>query len=323
MLSALRTILMVAAVAVCGLVQAQDWPARPLKLVVGFAPGAQPDIICRVIADRLTRALGQQVIVDNRPGTANLVAAQAVKHAAPDGYTFFFATSAAIITNPLAFKTLPYDAARDFTPVSFVGKSGFFVLAHPDLPVKNLAELFALAKAKPGTLSFATDGPRNFSGMLASWVSKASGSPILQVPYSVMPQGLQDTLAGRTQLVILSIAPSTPHVKRGALRALAVSTAKRLPGWENVPTIAETVPGFEFVGWFGVVAPTGTPAEAVQRMSKELTTILRNPEVVQRLHTLGNFPDESAQSPAGFDQLIRSERVYWAKLLKEIGIEPE
>ena len=323
MRSVLCTVLMVAAVAFAGLVQAQSWPTKPLRLVVAFAPGAQPDIIARLLADRLTRALGQQVIVDNRPGAANLVGAQAVARAPADGYTFFFATSAALITNPLTFKSLPYDPARDFMPVSFVVKSPFFVLAHPDLPVKNLAELFALAKAKPGTLNFATDGARNFSGMLATWVSKAAGSPIQQVPYAVMPQGLQDTLAGRTQLVILSVAPSSPHVKRGALRALAVSTASRLPGWDEVPAIAETVPGFEFVGWFGVVAPTGSPTEAVQRLSRELTTILRDPEMLQRLREFGTYPTENAQSPEGFGELLRAERVYWAKLLKEVGIEPE
>ncbi len=302
---------------------AQAWPSKPVKLVVAFAPGAQPDIIARLIADRLTRALGQQIIVENRPGTANLVGAQAVARAPADGYTFFFGTSAALITNPLLFKSLPYDPARDFTPVSFVVKSPFFVLAHPDVPAKNLAELFALAKSKPGTLNFATDGARNASGVLASWVSKAAASPIQQVPYAVMPQGLQDTIAGRTQLVILSVAPSSQHVKRGALRALAVSTATRIPGWDEVPAIAETVPGFEFVGWFGIVAPTGSPAEAVGRMSRELTAVLRDPEMVTRLRDLGTFPDEAAQSPAGFAELIRNERVHWAKLLKDVGVEPE
>jgi tripartite-type tricarboxylate transporter receptor subunit TctC len=323
MRSLLRATLMVVALACSGLVQAQGWPAKPVRLVVGFAPGAQPDIIARLLADRLTRSLGQQVIVENRPGAANLIGAQAVARAPADGYTFFFGTSAALITNPLLFKTLPYDPARDFTPVSFVVKSPFFVLAHPDLPVKNLAELFALAKAKPGTLNFATDGARNASGVLASWFSKAAGVPIQQVPYAVMPQGLQDTLAGRTQLVILSVAPSAPHVKRGALRALAVSTATRIPGWDEVPAIAETVPGFEFVGWFGIVAPTGSPAEAVQRFSRELSAILRDPEMVARLRDFGTYPYEAAQSPEGFAELIRSERVHWAKLLKDAGVEPE
>lgn len=302
---------------------AQGWPARPVRLIVAFAPGAQPDIIARLLADRLSRSLGQQVIVDNRPGTANLVGAQATARAVPDGYTFFFATSAALVTNPFTFKSLPYDPVRDFVPVSFILKSPFFVLAHPDLPAKTLAELFALARAKPGSLNFATDGPRNFSGMLATWVSKAAGTPIQQVPYAVMPQGLQDTIAGRTQLVILSVAPAAPHVRRGALRALAASTAARLPGWEDVPTIAETVPGFEFVGWFGVVAPAGTPAEAVQRFARETGTILRDAEVVQRLRDLGTYTVESAQTPEGFADYIRTERVYWQKLLKEIGVEPE
>ena len=306
-----------------GLAHAQAWPAKPVRLIVAFAPGAQPDIIARLLADRLSRSLGQQVIVDNRPGTANLIGAQAAARAAPDGYTFFFATSAALITNPLTFKSLPYDPVRDFVPVSLILKSPFFILAHPDLPAKSLAELFALAKSKPGTLNFATDGARNFSGMLATWVSKAAGTPIQQVPYAVMPQGLQDTIAGRTQLIILSLGPAVPHVKRGALRALAVSAAARLPGWEQVPVIAETVPGFEFAGWFGVVAPAGTPAEAVQRFARETGSILRDPEVAQRLHDLGTYTVESVQTPEGFAEYMRTERVYWEKLLREIGVEPE
>ncbi len=323
MRSLLRVVLMLVAVGAGDLAHAQAWPTKPIKLVVGFAPGAQPDIIGRLLADRLTRVLGQQVIVENRPGAANLIGAQAVARAPADGYTYFFGTSAALITNPLLFKTLPYDPLRDFIPVSFVGKSPFFVLAHPDLPVKNMAELFALAKAKPGTLNFATDGARNASGVLASWVSKTAGASIQQVPYAVMPQGVQDTLAGRTQLVVLSVAPSTPHIRSGALRPLAVSTATRLPGWDAVPAIAETVPGFEFVGWFGIVAPTGSPAEAVQRFSKELSIILRDPEMLQRLQQFGNYPQESAQSPEGFAELMRSERILWAKLLKDAGVEPE
>jgi len=319
----LRVLMMIAVCAAPAAAQAQAWPSKPVHLIVAFAPGAQPDIIARLLAERLGRSLGQVVIVDNRPGTANIVGAQAAARAAPDGYTFFFATSAALVTNPLTFKSLPYDPARDFAPVTFVVKSPFFVLANPDLPVKTLPELFALAKARPGTLNFATDGPRNFSGMLASWISKTAGSGIQQVPYAVMPQGLQDTLAGRTQLVILSVGPSAPHVRRGALRALAVSTATRLPGWDDVPAIAETVPGFEFVGWFGIVAPAGTPAEAIQRFALEASRILRDPEVVQRLRGLGTYTVESAQTPEKFGDYIRAERGYWEKLLNDIGVLAE
>jgi tripartite-type tricarboxylate transporter receptor subunit TctC len=330
-IGAFRALFLLALSVAFGHVQAQApsaspgpaWPSKPVRLIVAFAPGAQPDIIARLISDRLTRALGQQIIVENRPGTANLIGAQAAARSAPDGYTFFFGTSAALVTNPLTSKSLPYDPARDFVPVSFVVKSPFFVLAHKDLPARNLPELIALAKAQPNTLNFATDGPRNFSGMLATWVSKTAGSTIQQVPYAVMPQGLQDTIAGRTQLTILSVAPSAQHVKRGALRALAVSTATRLPGWDDVPAISETVPGFEFVGWFGIVAPTGTPAEPVQRFARETDRILRDPDMSQRLRDMGVFTLESAQSPEGFGEYIRAERVYWEKLLKEIGIQPE
>jgi tripartite-type tricarboxylate transporter receptor subunit TctC len=315
--------LALALAAPCAQAHAQGWPAKPVRLIVAFAPGAQPDIVARLLTDRLARAFGQTVIVENRPGASNVIAAQAAARAAPDGYTFLFATSAALVTNPFTFKSLPYDPARDFAPVSFAVKSPFFVLAHPDVPAKTLAELFALARAKPGTLNFATDGARNFSGMLATWIARRAGAEIPQVHYAVMPQGLQDTISGRTQLAVLSVGPAAQHVRRGALRALAASTATRLPGWEEVPSIAETVPGFEFVGWFGVVAPAGTPAEALQRFAQELGRVARDPEVAQRLRDLGTYPQEGLYSPGTFGEFVRTERVRWGQILKEIGIEPE
>ncbi len=317
-----RALLLVASFCALGESYAQAWPARPLKMVVSFAAGSAPDIICRFVGDRLSRALGQQVIVDNRPGSGNIIAAQAAARSTPDGYNFFCATAATLVSNPHTFKSLPYDPARDFVPVSMIAKGPFFVLVHPGIPVKTLAELVAYDRANPGKLAWATDGLRNFTGMMAAWLNKIAGTNILTVPYATMPLGIQDTLAGRTQLVILAVPAAAPRIKSGELRPLAASFAKRVPGYEDVPAIAETFPGFELVGWFLIVAPAGTPAEIVQRVNGEMDKILKDPETVQRLRGLGFFTD-GAETPEAVAEAIRADTAKWGSIVKEIGIQPE
>jgi tripartite-type tricarboxylate transporter receptor subunit TctC len=314
--------LAVVLVSFAGGAQAQAWPARPVRLIVSQAAGGTPDIVARLLAQRLGNALGQPLIVENRPGSANMVGAQAAAHATPDGYTLFFATAAALVTNPYTFKSLPYDPVKDFVPIAVAGKAMFLILAHPSVPAKNIKELVALDQAQPGKLAFATDGPRNFSGMVAAWLNKVAGTHFLTVPYNAMPQGLQDTVAGRTQLVILAIPSAAPFMKRGELRALGVSSAARAPGYEDIAPVAETFPGFDLVGWFAFMAPAGTPREVIQRTNRELDGILRDPEVVQRLRTLG-FYTEGAGTPESTGQFIRAELERWGQIVREIGIKPE
>jgi tripartite-type tricarboxylate transporter receptor subunit TctC len=301
---------------------AQSWPTRPIRMIVSFPAGSAPDIICRFVSDPLSRALGQQIVVDNRPGSGNVLAAQAAARSAPDGYTFFCATAATFVSNPHTFKSLPYDPLKDFVPVAMIGRNPFFVLAHPSVPAKTLAELAAHDKANPGKLSWATDGLRNFTGMMAAWLNKVAGMGTLIVPYATMPQGIQDTIAGRTQLVILAVPAAAPRIRSGELRALAGSFAKRVPGYENVPAIAETYPGFELVGWFLIVAPAGTPAEIVQRMNRQMDKILKDPEAAKRLAALGFFT-EGADTPEAVAGFIRADTAKWGTIVKEIGIQPE
>jgi tripartite-type tricarboxylate transporter receptor subunit TctC len=301
---------------------AQSWPNKPVKLIVSQAAGGAPDIVARLVSDRLSRMWGQQVLVDNRPGAGNVIGAQFAARSAPDGYTLFFATAAALVTNPYTFKTLPYDPARDFVPVGMVGKAPFMVLVHPSVQAKTLSELIALEKSQPGKLTYATDGRRNFSGMVAAWLNKLGGTNILQVPYATMPQGIQDTVAGRTQVVILAIPVAAPQLKQGALRALAFTSATRAPGYENVPLVAETFPGFDFVGWFAFVAPTGTPQDVIRRINRDMDTVLKDPEIVQRLRGMGIFTD-GADTPEGTGAFVRAELASWGKVVKEIGLQPE
>ncbi|HEY6864683.1 MAG TPA: tripartite tricarboxylate transporter substrate-binding protein, partial [Burkholderiales bacterium] len=301
---------------------AQSWPARPVRLIVSQAAGGTPDIVARLLAQRVGDALGQPLIVENRPGSANMVGAQAAARATPDGYTLFFATAAALVTNPYTFKSLPYDPVKDFAPIGMAGKAMFLILAHPSVPARDIKELVALDKADPGKLAFATDGPRNFSGMVAAWLNKLMGTQILAVPYANMPQGVQDTLAGRTQLVVLAVPAAAAFIRRGDLRPIAETFARRIPGYENVPPIAETFPGFEFIGWFAFVAPAGTPKDVVGAMNREIDKVLQDPEVRQRLATLG-FYTEGGDTPQGTGRFVRSELAKWGRIVKEIGIQPE
>jgi len=302
--------------------QAQGWPNRPIKAIVSFAAGSAPDILCRFVTDRLTKSLGQQVLVDNRPGSGNIIAAQAAARSAPDGYNFFCARGATLVSNPHTFKSLPYDPSRDFVPVGFIAKNPFFVLVNPQVPAKTVAELAAYDKAHPGKLSFATDGLRNFTGMMAAWLNKVAGMNILLVPYAGMPLGVQDTIAGRTQVTILAIPLAAPRIKAGELRPLGGSWAKRIPGFEDVPAIAETYPGFELVGWFLMLAPAGTPRDIIVRMNREMDKVLKDPDTVHKMNAMGFFTD-GAETPEAVAEAIRAETAKWGRLVKEIGIQPE
>lgn len=300
---------------------AQPWPNKPVRIILSQAPGTSPDIAARLIADRLGRIWAVAPIIENRAGGQNVIGAQAAAKSAPDGYTFFFGTTAAIVTNPYTFKSLPYDPAKDFDSVAMIAKSPMVVAVGAQVPAKTLPELIALDKAKPGSLSTAEEGPRTFSGMMSMALNLATGMKALQVPYNGAAPMIQDTIGGRTQIVLLSSASVVPFIKRGDLRPIAVTASKRVTGLEDVPTLAETYPGFEYVGWFALLAPTGTPKDIVARVNKDVNTVLADPELVQRLQDLGLIID--AGSPQMLNDFLAAERARWSKLIKEIGLQPE
>jgi tripartite-type tricarboxylate transporter receptor subunit TctC len=301
---------------------AQEWPARPVKFIVSQAPGTSPDITARYLADRLSKIWNQSVVVENRPGGQNVPGAQAAARSAPDGYTFFYATTAAIVSNPYTFKTLPYDPAKDFAPVAMIAKSPMVIAVNPEVPAKSLGELIAQDKSQPGRLAAANEGTKTFSGLMSQMLNQITGMHLLQVPYNGVSPAIQDTIAGRTQVVLVSSAALLPFLKRGELRALAVSSGKRVRGLEDVPTLAETYPGFEYVGWFALLAPTGTPAAIVQKANRDVDKVLTDPEVAQRLFDLG-LVNEGAGTPESLAEFLRAERDRWAKLVKDIGLQPE
>jgi tripartite-type tricarboxylate transporter receptor subunit TctC len=304
------------------LAQAQAWPDKPVRFVLSQPAGAGPDILARYIADQLAKLWRQPVVIENRPGGQNVIGAQAAARAAPDGYSFYFATTAAMITNSFTFKTLPYDPVKDFAPVRLVGRSPFVIAAAAHFPVKDLAEAFARAKAEPGKIGIASEGAKTFSGILAESVANTAGVKFNQVPYTKATDALQDVIGGRVELVCLPEAALVAYIKSGQVKPLASSTARRLSNLPNTPTLAESFPGFEFTGWNGLYAPAGTPPDIIARVNRDLETVLTQPEVVQKLLSLGSIAEPS-MTVQGFEAFMRTERERWARIVKAVGITAE
>ena len=301
---------------------AQAWPGKPVRWILSQPAGSGPDVISRYVAEHLSRALGQPIVIDNRPGGQNVIGAQAAARSAPDGYTFYYGTTAAIQTNVYTFKSLPYDPKKDFVPVAMVGKSPFMIAASPSANVKSLAEAIALARAQPDRISIGTEGPKTFSGMLAEMVASLGGAKFTQVPYQKAPEAIQDAIGGRIQLLCLPSAALIPQIKANRLQALAVSTPQRLPGLPDTPTLGETFAGFEYTGWNILFAPAGTPADVVNRVNRELDRILRTPEVVERMLAMGSIA-EGTGSPQAVGAFVNGEFERWDRIVKSLGIQPE
>ncbi|MDF2120216.1 tripartite tricarboxylate transporter substrate binding protein [Roseiarcaceae bacterium H3SJ34-1] len=301
--------------------QTSNWPDKPVRIVVSQPAGAAPDVIARMIADSVSASLKQQVYVENRPGAANIVGSQAVARATPDGYTFLFATTAAIASNPFTFASLPYDPEKDFTPVAMIARGPFFLLVHPSVKANSLSELIALDKADPGKLSIATEGPRNFTGILAAWINRLAGTHMVEVPYQTITQGIQDAISGRVQVINIPIVNAVPFIQSKELKPLAVSSLQPMPKFEDIPPIAGTLAGVDMIGWFALVAPSGTPDAIVQRMNREVDRVLTTPAMKERLLGFGFFT-EGAETTKATGDYIRSQRETWGKVIKTIGLEP-
>lgn len=311
----------VAAVRAQAPASATTWPQRPVKWILSQPAGSGPDILARFVADQLARLWSQPIVIDNRPGGQNVIGAQAAARSAPDGHTFYYATTAAMVSNSFTFKALPYDPVKDFAPVRLVGRSPFVIAAGAGFAARDLADVFAQAKAQPGRITIATEGPKTFSGILADAVADMAGVKFNHVPYTKATDAMQDVVGGRIQLVCLPDAALTTYIKGGQVRPLAVSTAQRVASLA-APALAETFPGFEFAGWNGLFAPAGTPPDIIARVNRDLEAVLRQPEVAQRLATLGSQA-EPQMTVAGFEAFMRGERERWAKVVKALNITAE
>jgi tripartite-type tricarboxylate transporter receptor subunit TctC len=303
---------------------AQNWPQRPVTFIVSQSAGASPDVMARMITNKLSAALGQSFVVENKPGAGNVIGAQAAARSAPDGYTFFFATSAALVTNPYMLKNLGYDPVKDFAPVALVTRSHQIVVVNPQLPAKTLAELIALDKASPGKISISVDGPRNLAGVTAQALNKRAGTNFVLIPSTNINSGLQDTIAGRTQAGVFSASILEPHLRSGALRALATASTTRLSAAPDIPAVAETLPGFDFSGWFMVMAPAGTPADIIQKLNAALSDATRDPQVRDLAPKLGfELDPKGVGSPAAAAEFLKTQLALWAKTTQELGIEAQ
>jgi tripartite-type tricarboxylate transporter receptor subunit TctC len=298
----------------------QNYPERPLKLVVGYSPGGASDIVGRLIANQLGALNGQAVVVENRPGVGGMLGLGFVANSRPDGYTLGIAVSGTMVTGPHLQKTMPYDPLTAFEPISMVAKAPMVLLATPGFKSNTVAAIVKEAKAKPGSLMFAS-GAKAFELAMRLFEAQA-GVNLGLVQYKGGSEAAMDVMAGRVPLMVDTIGAQQASIRAGKLTAVAVLDSHRSAVLPNVPTVAESgVPGYEAVGWIGVVAPKGTPASIVAQLNTQLRKIMAMPEVKEKLTALGFEP--STDSPAEFNQLIRTEYARWGKVVKDAGIAPE
>ena len=298
-----------------------DYPSRPIRIVVPFAAGGPSDIMARTLAQKLTLAWGQPVVVDNRTGAAGIIGADAVAKSAPDGYTLLQAQVGDTISVSL-YSKLPYNFEKDFAPITLAGLTPFILVAHPSVPARDLRELIALAKAKPGTLSFGSSGAGTASHLAGELLKSSAGIDITLVPYKGQAPATGDLLGGQISMMFNNPITSLAHVKTGKLRALAVSTGKRFSQLPEVPTVAESgLPGFDVGFWLGALAPAGTPRPIVDKLNAAMVKALREPDVVERLAGLG--VEIVGTSPDEFARVIRADIVKWAKVVKDSGAKAD
>ena len=298
---------------------ADDYPNRPIRLVVGFAPGGSADTNCRLLAAHLSERLGQQVVVDNRPGASGTIAAQAVARSDPDGYTLLYLTSASHAILPFIMP-LSYDPMADFSPVILVGKVGMVLIANPASPVSSLDELVAAARAKPGGVAFASPGTASSHHLAMALFNQNTHTEMLHVPYKGSAPALNDVVAGEVPFMVDTISTSLPLIEGGKVRAIAVTSAERSPLLPEVPTFAQAgVQGFDVDVWGGISAPAGTPRAIVERLNRELNAILANPEVRRIFRAKGS--EGGGGSPEHFAAFIAAEGDKWREVIQTAGIK--
>jgi tripartite-type tricarboxylate transporter receptor subunit TctC len=296
---------------------AETYPTRPIRLISPFAPGGGNDIISRTLGAAISKTLGQSVVVDNRPGANTIVAMEILARATPDGYTLL-TTSSSQATNATLYSKLPYDSIKDFSPVSMVGVSPLVVAVNPALPIKNVNELIAAAKAKPGSIMYPSAGTGNSTHLGGELFAVMAGITLTHVPYKGLGPGLVDLMAGRLHLVFSTAPSAIPHIKTGRLRGLAVTTAARSGLVPQLPTVAESgVPGYEAGSWYGIIAPAGTPRTVVARLNREITSVLGTQEFREQLMAAG--ADPAPTTPEAFAAYIKSDIAKWAKVIKLSG----
>jgi len=300
--------------------QAQTYPSRPIRLILGFAAGGSADIVARLIAQFVSERIGQPVIVENRTGASSNLAGESVARSAPDGYTLLFVTTVNAI-NATFFDNLKFELKRDFAPVSGVTRAPNVLEINPSVPANTVAEFIAYAKANPGKLNMASSGNGTSIHLAGELFKAMTGTNLVHVPYRSPPQAMTDLLAGQVQVMFDVMTQGLQHIKEGRLRALAVTTAARSDALPDVPTVAETVPGYEASSWSGVCAPSGTPAAIVAMLNKEINAALTDPTIKARLASMGSTAITG--SPAEFAAFLSEEADKWGKVVRSANIKAE
>jgi tripartite-type tricarboxylate transporter receptor subunit TctC len=298
---------------------AQTYPVKPIRMIVTFPAGSGADIVARTVGQKMAESLGQQVVVDNRAGAGGIIGSDLTAKAIPDGYTIVMVSSAHTI-NASMYSKLPYDPAKDFAAITMLASTPYLLVAHPSVPVKNVAELIALAKAKPGQINYASGGVGVGSHLAGELFKTMAGVDIVNVPYKGAPQATADVVGGQVQLSLSTMPTALPLVRAGKLHSLAVTSLKRVPATPEIPAIAETVPGFDVRTWQGLLAPLGTPPAIIAKLQEHALKALSAPDVTERLtaqgyQTVGNTPQE-------FTQTINTEIARWKTVVKTARIKP-
>jgi tripartite-type tricarboxylate transporter receptor subunit TctC len=310
--------------ALCGAAagaSAQSYPTKPVRVIVPFPAAGGTDLFARAVAQKLSGTLGQQVIVDNRSGAGGMIGCELVAKAPPDGYTLLITSSSTHVISPHITRKPPYDAIRDFTPISLLASAPNLLVVHPSVPARTVRELVALAKSQPGQLNYASNGAGTLSHLTGELFKLKTGAQFVHIPYKGGPPALIDLVSGQVSMLFTAVPTASVHMRAGRLRAIALTGEKRLLTLKEVPTVSETIPGFESSQWWGMFGPAGLPAELVTRLNGEVEKILRAPEVRARFASDG--ADALGGSASEFAAFFKTDFEKWGKVAKQAGIRPE
>lgn len=302
------------------LAQTADYPSKPIKVVVTFPPGGSSDAIIRILSTRLNDKLGQPLVLENRPGAGGNIGLSAVAKAAPDGYMLGVGAAGGLTANASLYPQMPFEVAKDFVPITLLASIPFVLVGHPSVPADNMAQLIALAKAQPGKVSIGHGGNGTAMHLSTALFTQMADIKLIEVPYRGSGPAAMDTLSGQIQLSVTDLAAALPHIKAGKLKAFAVTSPKRLSNLPEVPTLSESgLTGYDSTGWFGLVAPTGTPPQVIQRLHTEFTAALNDESIKSQMRQNGMEPLSTTME--GFDAYIKSETQKWAKVIKQANIK--
>jgi tripartite-type tricarboxylate transporter receptor subunit TctC len=306
----------------CTLAHAQGYPSKPVRMLVPFAAGGTTDVLARLVGQKLSERLGQQFVIENRPGANGNLGTEIVAKSAPDGYTIALIFDGTIAINPAVYRKLPFDPQKDLVPIGNVAQVPLIVVVHPAVPGKNLAEFIAYARANPGRLNYSSAGPGSTGHLTGELLKARAGIDIVHISYKGGGQAVQDLLGGQIQMLLTGLPTVEGHLKGGKLRALAFTSERRVPGAPDVPTLSESgYPGLVVASWYGLFAPAATPQEIVRRLNAELNRILQAADVRERLTALGVEP--TGGTPEQFAETIRVDTLRWAKVVNDAGIRLE